>query len=304
VSSEDPANDIDARRALDCLPDAVLVTDANGRVRYANPAAERLLGIHVSGLIERPCGELLRLRDARSGEALPDPVAAALEGPPWTWTPAAEHEPVLSIEDGESSVPVRLAANAMVSDDAAPAGAVVTLQDDTDGRSLRQALIDHASQDPLTRLVNGAEFAQRIERLLGAGDGPHAILFLDLDRFKEINEHWGHAAGDYALREVTRLFAEMIRTRDTFARLGGDEFGLLLEHCGPSVAEQIASSFHATLVSRPLSWQESPFPLSISIGGTLIRTEEPRDVDTLIEAARAACDQAKNDDTRPVRIEP
>jgi len=303
VSSEDPASEIDAQRALDCLPDAVLVTDANGRVRYANPPAERLLGIHVSSLIDRPCGELLRLRDAHSGEALPDPVAASLEGPPWSWTAAAEHEPVLTIEDGESSVPVRLAANAMVSDNSTPAGAVVTLQDDTDARSLRQAFIDHTSQDPLTRLVNGAEFAQRIERLLGAGDGPHAILCLDLDRFKEINEHWGHAAGDYALREVTRLFAEMIRARDTFARLGGDEFGLLLEHCGPSVAEQIASSFHATLISRPLSWREQPFPLSISIGGTLIRTDEQRDVEALLEVARTACEQAKNDDTRPVRIE-
>lgn len=302
MSSDDPANDIDARRALDCLAEAVLVTDANGRVRYANPAAERLLGEHVSGLLDRSAPELLSLRDARSGEALPDPVATALDGPPWLCASATEHDPVLVLPDSETSIPVRVSASAMVADGSVPAGVVISLHDDTDARSLRQSLVDHAAQDPLTRLVNQAEFAQRVERLLGASDGAHALLFLDLDRFKEISERWGHAAGDYALREITRLFAEMIRTRDTFARLGGDEFGLLLEHCSPSVAEQIASSFHATLVSRPLSWKEKPFPLSISIGGALIRSDETRDVETLLETARTACDQAKNDDARPVRI--
>lgn len=303
VSSEDPANEIDTRRALDCLSEAVLVTDANGRLRYANPAAERLLGEHVSKLLDRPADELLCVRDARSGETLPNPVTTALDGPPWLFASAAEHDPVLLLGDGEESIPVRLSAHAMLADDSTPTGVVISLQDDTDARTLRQALVDHAAQDPLTRLVNRAEFAQRVDRLLGARDGPHALLFLDLDRFKDINERWGHAAGDYALREITRLFAEMIRTRDTFARLGGDEFGLLLEHCGPSVAEQIASSFHATLVSRPLIWQEKPFPLSISVGGTLIRSDEHRDVETLMEVARAACDTAKDDDARPVKIE-
>ncbi|NIR60886.1 MAG: diguanylate cyclase, partial [Gammaproteobacteria bacterium] len=74
------------------------------------------------------------------------------------------------------------------------------------------------------------------------------------------------------LREITRMFSEMIRSRDTFARLGGDEFGLLLEHCGPGVAEQIASSLHAILVQRPLRWRDDSFSLTVSIGGVLIRS--------------------------------
>lgn len=304
MSTNDPLNQIDAQRALDCLGEAVIVTDANGRVRYVNPAAERLLGERATDLCGRPTRELLQLTDARTGEALPDPATTAMAGPPWTFASPAEHDPVLVVAAHEEPVPVRLSANALVSDEATPAGAVVTVHEDTDARELRQALIQSAAQDPLTRLVNRAEFTQRVERLLGGGggDSPHALLYLDLDRFREINENWGHAAGDYALREVTRLFAEMIRTRDTFARLEGDEFGLLLEHCGPSVAEQIASSFHATLVSRPLSWQQRPFPLTVSIGGALIRSDEDRDVETLIETARAACEEAKSDDARPVRI--
>lgn len=303
MSNANEAGNVDAQRALDNLTDAVLVTDANGRVCYANPAAERMLGRHIGDLLGQPAAELLQLRDGRTGETLPDPVATALAGPPWNHVTEPELDPELILADRREPMPVQLSANAMMTDEATPSGAVVTLRDDTDARALRQALVDSASQDPLTRLVNRAEFAQRVERVLGASGGPHALLFLDLDRFKEINERWGHAAGDYALREITRLFADMIRTRDTFARLGGDEFGLLLEHCSPSVAEQIASSFHATLISRPLSWQEEPFPLDISIGGTLIRADDSRGVEVLIESARTACERAKDDDARPVRID-
>lgn len=282
---------------------AVLVTDAEGCVCYANAAAERLLGERAAALHGRSADDLLQLTDEHNGQPLPSPVAEALAGPPWTWSTAPETDPLLKIPAREERLPVRLSVGSMVDDETTAAGAVVMIQDDSGDRVLRRALTDAAAQDPLTRLVNRAEFTQRLQRLLEGGDGPHALLYLDLDRFRDINDRWGHAAGDHALREVTRMFSEMIRARDTFARLGGDEFGLLMEHCGPGVTEQIASSLHATLVRRPLNWREEPFPLAVSIGGVLVRRDEKRDAEALLEAARKACERAKADDSRPVRID-
>lgn len=303
MGDNDAAAEFPARRALDCMQHAVLVTDADGCVRYVNAAAERLLGERVAMLLGRPAAELLRLTDEHNGQPLPNPVTEVLAGPPWTWSTAPETDPLLSIPAREERLPVRLFAGAMVDDGSAPAGTVVTIHDDSGDRVLRRTLMDAASQDPLTRLVNRAEFTQRLQRLLEGGDGPHALLYLDLDRFRDFNEHWGHAAGDHALRQVTRMFSEMIRARDTFARLGGDEFGLLMEHCGPGITEQIASSLHATLVRRPLSWREEPFSLTVSIGGILVHKDEDRDAEALLEAARSACERAKTDDSRPVQID-
>lgn len=303
MDDSDAAADFPARRALECMQHAVLVTDADGCVCYVNAAAERLLGERAVMLLGQPAAELLRLTDEHNGQPLPNPVTKVLEGPPWTWSTPPETDPLLSIPSHEERLPVRLFAGAMVDDESAPAGAVVTIHDDSGDRVLRRTLMDAASQDPLTRLVNRAEFMQRLQRLLEGGSGPHALLYIDLDRFRDFNDHWGHAAGDHALREVTRMFSEMIRTRDTLARLGGDEFGLLMEHCGPGITEQIASSLHATLVRRPLSWREEPLSLTISIGGIVVHKDDSRDVEALLEAARRACERAKADDSRPVQID-
>ncbi len=303
MSDSDTAADFPARRALDCMRHAVLVTDERGRVRYANPAAERLLGERAAELCGREMGELLQLVDEYSGQPIPNPVAEVLAGPPWSFTTPPETDPLLEIPARNERLSVRLSVGAMIDDGTTPTGVVLTIQDDSSDRVLRRALADAAAQDPLTRLVNRAEFTQRLQRLLEGGDGPHALLYLDLDHFRAINDQWGHAAGDHALREVTRMFSEMIRARDTFARLGGDEFGLLMEHCGPGITEQIASSLHATLVRRPLNWRDEPVSLAVSIGGVLVHKDESRDAETLLEAARSACERAKTDDSRPVQID-
>ena len=303
MGGSDGSQDFSARRALDCLQHAVLVTDADCRIRYANPAAEHLFGEHASTLVGRVAGDLLALVDERTGEPMPDPVTAALAGPPWVFRSAPETDPLLTVPATGERLPVRVSVGVMVDDGTAATGAAVAIEDDAEDRMLRRALSDSSVHDPLTRLVNRAEFEQRLQRLLDGGNGPHALLYVDLDRFREISERQGHATGDHALREITRTFSEMIRSRDTFGRLDGDAFGLLIEHCGGQIAEQIANSLRATLSQRPLNWRDESFPLTVSIGGVLIQPGEIRDVAALLAAAQSACSRAKGDPDRPVRLE-
>ena len=110
---------------------------------------------------------------------------------------------------------------------------MLVFRDVTEERKLAQQLSHQATHDTLTGLVNRPEFERRLSHLLGSANphAPHALLYLDLDQFKVVNDTCGHAAGDDLLRQISALLRTKLRARDTLARLGGDEFGVLLEHC-------------------------------------------------------------------------
>lgn len=121
-------------------------------------------------------------------------------------------------------------------------GTVLTFRDVTEQRKLTQKLAYQAAHDSLTGLLNRKEFETRLGKILAATrkNDSHALLYIDLDQFKIINDTCGHSAGDELLRQVTALLHAKLRTRDTLARLGGDEFGVILEHCPQNEALQVA----------------------------------------------------------------
>ncbi|MGH8567214.1 MAG: PAS domain S-box protein, partial [Gammaproteobacteria bacterium] len=127
-------------------------------------------------------------------------------------------------------------------DEAGAARRFVGVCYDITERREAKALSHQASHDSLTGLVNRTELERRLERVLAGVDvqNPHALLFLDLDQFKLVNDTCGHAAGDELLRQLAAVLEAKTRKRDTLARLGGDEFGVLLEHCAPEQALRIA----------------------------------------------------------------
>ena len=153
---------------------------------------------------------------------------------------------------GESSVLInRLGQELAIQDSAAPirdrtgrtVGAVVVFRDVTKERRLKHALSFQASHDALTGLINRREFDARLQAALDsarAGTGDHALLYVDLDKFKVVNDSCGHTAGDRLLRDVTALLQRQVRSADVIARLGGDEFGILAQHCTLEQATRIA----------------------------------------------------------------
>lgn len=147
----------------------------------------------------------------------------------------------------------------------------------------------------ITGLVNRAGFERRLERAVQSarrGGGPHALCYLDLDRFKLVNELDGHSAGDAVLRQVGRHLSEGLRTRDTVARVGGDEFVLLLEHCSPERSREVAAKVVRAFQDARFNWKEWDLVIGASIGIAPLTTESESAAAVLREAD-AACHAAK-----------
>jgi diguanylate cyclase (GGDEF)-like protein/PAS domain S-box-containing protein len=168
--------------------------------------------------------------------------------------------------------------------------------DITEARALSQQLEYQATHDALTGLVNRREFEARLEQMLRSADvdrSEHAVCYLDLDQFKVINDTCGHAAGDELLRSLGKILARRVRSTDTLARLGGDEFGVLLEHCMPQKALQIARALRNAIDEFQFVWGEQRFSIGVSIGLVPIRGHGATIKDVL-SAADAACYAAKD----------
>jgi diguanylate cyclase (GGDEF)-like protein len=159
-----------------------------------------------------------------------------------------------------------------------------------------EARIYHmAYHDSLTDLVNRAEFERRLDAAVEsthAGGVTHALLYLDLDQFKLVNDSCGHLAGDELLRRLTRRLQQGIRETDTLARLGGDEFGLLLRNCPPDRAEQIAQNLLSLIRDHPFIWGERSFRVGASIG--LVGVYADASAEELLSMADMACYAAKD----------
>ena len=138
-------------------------------------------------------------------------------------------------------------------------------------------------------------FRQRLERILQSvrvGESEHALCYLDLDRFKEINDRYGHRVGDRLLSELAALLMENIRKRDILARLGGDEFGLLMEHCNIRQVERVTNSLLNTVRNYRLEMPEGDQQIGVSIGVVAINRDSG-DYDSVLHAADNACYRAK-----------
>ena len=161
-----------------------------------------------------------------------------------------------------------------------------------------------AAHDPLTGLINRREFECRVERAIQnakAQGATHALLYLDLDQFKIVNDSCGHAAGDELLQQLSQLLLGSVRHRDTLSRLGGDEFGMLFENCPLDKAIEIANNLIKVIEDFNFTWGETRFTLGISIGAVPI-DRSTSDLASTMSAADSACYIAKESGRNRVQI--
>jgi diguanylate cyclase (GGDEF)-like protein len=173
---------------------------------------------------------------------------------------------------------------------------IVVFHDISQIRAMAQQLIWQASHDALTGLVNRREFERRLSELIETARNQgreHALMFMDLDNFKAVNDTCGHSAGDELLRQLTAVMLTRMRGSDTLARLGGDEFGALLESCPLDQALRIAHAVRETVREFRFVWENKTFSVGVSVGLVPIDAESS-DLNQTLGFADACCYEAKN----------
>ncbi len=286
---------------LRCIGDAVLSTDAEGAVEYLNPVAEQLTGWTTEQALGRMLDEICPVGDEEEDGIRSAQLQAALQrGESVSLT-----EPTVLVARNGSHLPVDLTANPILSDSFRIIGAVVVFRDASTPRRHIRELARRATRDSLTGLVNRQTFEQQLADVLknmGESGAEHVLCYLDLDRFKAINDECGHAAGDALLRQLSQRLQSAVRQSDTLARLGGDEFALLLEDCTLESARQIADNLLRNVADFRFNWNEKIYTLGISVG--LVSTGAYTQIthDELLRLADMACYTAKRQGRNRVHV--
>ncbi|MGA7537504.1 MAG: EAL domain-containing protein [Steroidobacteraceae bacterium] len=289
-----------AQVTLQSIGDAVISTDADGRIEYINPVAESLTAWTLEEARGRPIGEVLRLVNEITHDPLENPLLCVLGGA--ETTSPADHS-VLITRSGHE-VAIQESAAPICDRQGRVIGAVIVFHDVTKERRLKRALSYQASHDALTGLINRREFDNRLHAaVLSAqrGEGAYALLYIDLDQFKVVNDTCGHQAGDRLLRDVTGLLQSRVRTSDTIARLGGDEFGVLLEGCTVEQSTRIAEGVRQSIRDYRFVWGASALSVGASVGVVQI-TAETESVANVMSAADIACYAAKDEGRNRVHL--
>jgi diguanylate cyclase (GGDEF)-like protein/PAS domain S-box-containing protein len=282
-----------AQVTLQSIGDGVITTDADGCIDYINPVAQDLTGWDIRSASSKPITEIMTIINAHTRATVENPVMRCLkEGRVIT----LEENSILISRDSDE-IPIQ--------DSAAPIrdrigniiGSVMVFHDVSKETRLFRQLSYQAAHDSLTDLINRREFENRmitaLDQLRGNPDETHALLYLDLDQFKVVNDTFGHSAGDALLRRLAEIVHANIRSTDLLARLGGDEFGILLERCSEERALEIAEKIRGAVEGYRFEWQDSFTTVRCSIG-VVMMTSENTDVAGLMSSADVACYSAKD----------
>jgi diguanylate cyclase (GGDEF)-like protein/PAS domain S-box-containing protein len=277
---------------LASIADAVITTDVAERITYLNPTAERLTGWRTTEALGQPLATVLALISDSTRQPIESiPARCLREG-----RAVDMADGVLLLRRDGTEVPVGDSAAPLRDRNGATIGVVIVFHDVTERRRAVRQLSHEATHDALTGLVGRKEFERRLARVVGevsAGVAEHALCYLDLDRFKLVNDTGGHEVGDNLLRTIASLLKGRLRSRDTVGRLGGDEFGVLLEHCSLAKAEEIAGNLQRSIEGHQYVWGDRSFSVGVSIGVIPIPATSGGTADVL-RAADDACYVAKD----------
>jgi diguanylate cyclase (GGDEF)-like protein/PAS domain S-box-containing protein len=271
--------------------DLITVLDADATVLYQSPSIERVLGYRPEEIVGGSFARLLHpSEEGRLLQRISDGQTAARSQPEILECSLQHHD------DGSERHFEMLYTNLL--EDGAVRGIVLNGRDVSERKVFEEQLTHQAFHDPVTHLANRALFNERVRHAIARARREHlglAVIFLDLDDFKTVNDSLGHAAGDGVLLEVAQRLSTAIRAGDTAARFGGDEFALLLEDIeGPQAAAEIAERALEEL-ARPLFVEQKDVTVRASLGISIAEAHAPTNADALIRNADAAMYIAKGE---------
>ncbi len=290
-----------AQYTLESIAEGVITTDNDGRIDYMNLAAESLIGTNRDDAAGHRTGELFTLVDDADRRPLGDPVERCLS---MRRRVNMGRRAVMVSADGEHEHSVEITASPIRGPGNSISGSVVLFHDVSELRGLTRQMSYQATHDPLTGLINRREFERRLDEAMDtahAEEAVHMLFYMDLDRFKAVNDSCGHLAGDNMLREVAALIKDQVRDSDVVGRLGGDEFGSLLIGCPIDKARQIANDICQAVDDYRFVWQDKIFNIGISIGLVEI-SHTSGSIQDVMSAADSACYVAKQEGRGQVHV--
>jgi diguanylate cyclase (GGDEF)-like protein/PAS domain S-box-containing protein len=281
-----------ALATLDAMGESVITFDADARIDYINQSAALMLGQRLGQVAGKTFAEVGVLVDETDRRGLDDPVRKAFTSGNRV---SVSKRAVLVPTAGGAERSVDISVSPLRFESSAMVGVVMVLNDTSELRGLTRQMTYQASHDALTGLVNRREFERRLQEALDsarAGDVMHALAYLDLDRFKAVNDTCGHTAGDNLLREVASLIKDAVRDSDTVGRIGGDEFALLLVGCPLEKARQIADDVMRSVGDYRFVWKDKIFKIGVSLGLVEIGRDGGA-LEDIMSSADSACYVAK-----------
>jgi diguanylate cyclase (GGDEF)-like protein/PAS domain S-box-containing protein len=250
---------------LDSIGDGVITTAVDDHVTWLNPVAAEMTGWTADEARSQPLSYVFNVvsNNDMSYELYsllsPDSKTSYLEG--------FDQKRLISRDGREFGI--QQSTSPILNGEREIIGKVIVFRDVTEQRRLTSELSYRASHDPLTGLKNRTEFELRLTAAVQraqTGASPGALMLIDLDRFKIVNDACGHAVGDQLLTRIAELLQEAVRASDTVARLGGDEFAILLDDCSLAAAERVAQDVCDRLNAFRFVWEDKRFRIGASIG--------------------------------------
>ncbi|MFP4374005.1 MAG: EAL domain-containing protein [Spirochaetaceae bacterium] len=282
---------------LHSVGDAIIATDAQNNIQFMNPVAETLTGWHEDEAKDLPLSDVFQLFDNHTE------LRRQVTGD----NPQTEHEATLFFENvylkNKQGAQIHVDGTvAAIRSNAGFEGLTIAFRDLTDIKKMSDTIVYQASHDSLTGLVNRTEFIAQLQELVPrvkSGKRSHAILLIDIDQFKVINDVCGHFAGDELLRQVSNDIVAELPDNSIASRLGGDEFAAVLLDTNADRAVEVARNVHA-IVQRRFIWQKNTFNITASLAVVPLE-QENTDVYGVLAAADDACRLAKEKGGNMVR---
>jgi len=280
-----------AQVTLDSIGDGVVCADIEGNITFLNLVAETLTGWSFLEVNGRPIAEVLRIINATTREVIPDPMERVMGDN------RTEHLPSDSmlVRRDDTEVPIEDSVSPIRNREREVIGAVIVFRDVSAARAMSEQIAHSAEHDFLTGLPNRLLLNDRVSQAIALGQRHSyqvAVLFLDLDGFKHINDSLGHAIGDKLLQSISERLVECIRAVDTVSRQGGDEFVMLLPAVENAQDAALAARRMLEAISEAHSIDNHELHVTASIGIS-VYPEDGLDVETLIQNADTAMYQAK-----------
>jgi diguanylate cyclase (GGDEF)-like protein/PAS domain S-box-containing protein len=281
-----------AQVTLNSIGDAVVCTDVSGLITFLNPVAEAMTGWHASEAIGQPFDHVFRIIDVLDHRRALDPMTSVIET-----------NKTLNLPEGSMLIR-RDGIESPIEDSTAPihdrrgrvAGGVMVFHDVTQARAMSQKLSHLAQYDYLTDLPNRLLLNDRLTQAISAAHRHQqqlAVLFVDVDRFKHVNDSLGHSIGDKLLLSIAQRLVASVRSSDTISRQGGDEFVVLLSSVAHAADAALSAQKLLTVAAMPHRVEEHDMQITISVGIS-IYPEDGADAGTLLKNADIALLNAKD----------